>query len=56
MPIPTPKQKIEQVKMFGGKYIEVILTGDTFDDAFNDARKYGDVIRCSSFTLLMMRK
>ena len=33
MPTPTPKQKIEQVKMFGGKYVEVILTGDTFDDA-----------------------
>ena len=42
MPTPTPKQKIEQVKMFGGKYVEVILTGDTFDDAFNDAKKYGD--------------
>ena len=42
MPTPTPKQKIEQVKMFGGKYVEVILTGDTFDDAFNDAKKYSD--------------
>ena len=42
MPTPTPKQKIEQVKMFGGKYVEVILTGDTFDDAFNDAKKFGD--------------
>ena len=42
MPTPTPKQKIEQVKMFGGKYVEIILTGDTFDDAFNDAKKYGD--------------
>ena len=42
MPTPTPKQKIEQVKMFGDKYVEVILTGDTFDDAFNDAKKYSD--------------
>ena len=33
MPTPTPKQKIEQVKMFGEEYIEVILLGDTFDDA-----------------------
>lgn len=33
MPSPTPKQKIEQVKMFGEDYIEVILLGDTFDDA-----------------------
>lgn len=40
MPIPTPKQKIEQVQMFGGKFVEVILTGDTFDDASNEARSY----------------
>ncbi|RPD99023.1 threonine dehydratase [Aureibaculum marinum] len=33
MPTPTPKQKIEQVKMFGGDFVEVVLTGDTFDDA-----------------------
>lgn len=31
MPVTTPKQKINQVKMFGGKFIEVALTGDTFD-------------------------
>ena len=40
MPIPTPKQKIEQVQMFGGKFVEVILTGDTFDDASKEARSY----------------
>ena len=33
MPVTTPKQKINQVKMFGGKCIEVVLTGDTFDQA-----------------------
>ncbi len=33
MPVTTPKQKINQVKMFGGKSIEVVLTGDTFDQA-----------------------
>lgn len=33
MPAPTPKQKIQQVRMFGKEYIEVILKGDTFDDA-----------------------
>lgn len=31
MPVTTPKQKIGQVKMFGGEYVEIILTGDTFD-------------------------
>ncbi len=33
MPVTTPRQKINQVKMFGGKTIEVVLTGDTFDQA-----------------------
>ena len=32
MPAITPKQKITQVKMFGGDNIEIVLTGDTFDD------------------------
>jgi len=37
MPAPTPKQKIEQVIMFGGAYVETILIGDTFDDAYDAA-------------------
>jgi threonine dehydratase len=32
MPAITPKQKINQVKMFGGENIEIVLTGDTFDE------------------------
>jgi len=40
MPTPTPNQKIEQVKMFGGDYVEVVLTGDTFDDASESAMTY----------------
>lgn len=43
MPTPTPNQKIEQVKMFGGDYVEVILNGDTFDDAFEYASSYCSV-------------
>ena len=39
MPTPTPKQKIEQVRMFGGDFVEVLLTGDTFDDASTAAKK-----------------
>lgn len=39
MPLPTPKQKIEQVKMFGGPYVDVVLKGDTFDDANNYAKE-----------------
>ena len=33
MPTTTPKQKIEQVRMFGKEYIDIVLTGDTFDAA-----------------------
>ncbi|MEE9408465.1 MAG: threonine ammonia-lyase IlvA [Polaribacter sp.] len=38
MPSPTPNQKINQVKMFGEDFIEVVIEGDTFDDAFNAAK------------------
>ncbi|PTM07876.1 MAG: threonine dehydratase [Bacteroidetes bacterium] len=37
MPSPTPNQKIEQVKMFGEDYVDVVIIGDTFDDAFHAA-------------------
>ena len=40
MPVTTPKQKIEQVRMFGREYIEIILTGDTFDAANSAAIRY----------------
>lgn len=40
MPLPTPGQKLEQVKMFGGEYIEVILYGDTFDEAKEAAMRF----------------
>lgn len=39
MPTTTPGQKVSQVKMFGSSAVEVILTGDTFDDAFTEAMK-----------------
>ncbi len=47
MPIPTPAQKIEQVKMFGGDFIEVRLVGDTFDGALKSALKYCDQMNMS---------
>ncbi|MEX0274084.1 MAG: threonine ammonia-lyase IlvA, partial [Flavobacteriaceae bacterium] len=37
MPVVTPKQKIDQTKMFGGDKVEVILEGDTFDDSHQAA-------------------
>ncbi|WP_224483018.1 threonine ammonia-lyase IlvA [Robertkochia aurantiaca] len=39
MPSPTPKQKIEQVEMFGEGYIDIVLEGDTFDDAYKAAMR-----------------
>ncbi len=40
MPTTTPKQKVEQVKMFGKEYVDIVLTGDTFDAANKDAAIY----------------
>src|SRR5690606_13072641 len=40
MPSTTPRQKISQVKRFGGEYIEVVLTGDTYDDSYEQAIEY----------------
>ena len=42
MPVTTPKQKIEQVRMFGKEFIEIILTGDTFDAANSAAIAYAE--------------
>lgn len=40
MPTTTPKQKIEQVKMFGNGCIDIILSGDTFDASNAQAKEY----------------
>ena len=40
MPITTPKQKVNQVKVFGEDFIEIILTGDTFDECAVTAIEY----------------
>lgn len=37
MPSTTPNQKVKQVRRFGGEQVEVILKGDTFDDAYEEA-------------------
>lgn len=34
MPSTTPKQKIRQVRMFGKELIEIVLVGDTYDEAY----------------------
>lgn len=40
MPGPTPKQKITQTEMWGNGSVEIILTGDTFDDCQKAALSY----------------
>mgnify|MGYP003112756470 CR=1 FL=1 len=40
MPVPTPEQKVKQVKMFGKEFVEVRLVGDTFDDSFDEAMQF----------------
>jgi len=37
MPSTTPSQKISQVKLFGKENVDVVLIGDTFDDAYKAA-------------------
>ena len=42
MPVPTPRQKVEQVRMFGNGYVEIVLIGDTYDDCYSEAVKYAN--------------
>jgi threonine dehydratase len=40
MPIITPKQKVNQTKMFGEEFVEIQLVGDTFDDCAVAAKEF----------------
>lgn len=40
MPSTTPAQKVKQVKMFGKDGVEIILSGDTFDDSYHSAMEF----------------
>ena len=42
MPKTTPGQKIKKVKAFGKEFVKVKLFGDTFDDAYGQAKAYRD--------------
>ncbi|MCQ6275159.1 threonine ammonia-lyase IlvA [Bacillus sp. V3B] len=37
MPTTTPSQKIRSVEMHGREFVEIVLSGDTFDDSYNQA-------------------
>lgn len=42
MPNPTSKQKVNQVRMFGKDKVEVVISGDTFDDSYSEALDFSD--------------
>ena len=42
MPVITPKQKVNQTKMFGDDSIEIRLTGDTYDDCAVAAKRFSE--------------
>ncbi|MEA3321748.1 MAG: threonine ammonia-lyase IlvA [Bacillota bacterium] len=39
MPTTTPRQKVSRVEFFGGEFTDVDLTGDTYDDSYQQAMK-----------------
>lgn len=39
MPSVTPAQKVNKVRLFGKSFVEVVLVGDTFDDAYEQAQQ-----------------
>ena len=42
MPVTTPHQKIDQVRMFGNKFIDIQLFGDSFDDSQKAASEFSE--------------
>lgn len=40
MPVTTPKQKIDKTSVFGGDAIEIVLTGDYFDQTLAASQKF----------------
>lgn len=42
MPRNTPRQKVDRVHVLGGKWVTVELVGDSFDEAYKEARALSD--------------
>jgi threonine dehydratase len=42
MPLTTPKQKVKQVELFGKEWVDVVLKGDTFDDAYAESIQFSE--------------
>ncbi|WP_461044323.1 threonine ammonia-lyase [Spirosoma harenae] len=47
MPTTTPNQKVKQVKLFGKEYVDVVLIGDTYDDAYYAAMEFVQTHDCT---------
>ncbi|THH41340.1 threonine ammonia-lyase [Neolewinella litorea] len=42
MPVVTPSQKVRKVRLFGGEFVEVVLIGDTYDDAYSESLRVSE--------------
>lgn len=42
MPQNTPAQKVNKVRLFGKEWVEIVLTGSTYDDTYTAAREFSD--------------
>lgn len=40
MPVTTPQQKIAKTRIFGGDAVEIVLTGDYFDQTLHSAQQF----------------
>ncbi|MFT3690008.1 threonine ammonia-lyase IlvA [Paenirhodobacter sp.] len=40
MPVTTPQQKVDKTRVFGGEAIEIVLTGDYFDQTLAASKAY----------------
>ncbi|MBN3562970.1 threonine ammonia-lyase IlvA [Aliamphritea spongicola] len=47
MPVPTPSQKVQQVRKYGKEYVDIRLAGDTFDDAYHQAQAFCEAQQAS---------
>ncbi|MEN9612698.1 MAG: threonine ammonia-lyase IlvA, partial [Bacteroidota bacterium] len=43
MPSTTPQQKVTKVKFFGRDKVDIILIGDTYDDAYQEAMNFSNL-------------
>ena len=42
VPNSTPKQKIDRIRHFGGKYLDLKVVGDSFQECMNESVSYSD--------------